>query len=197
MPPSEKAVRLSNLFLNRKPTDRFQFKPIVCANFDREYNRFGSWSESVPSTKNGTQWTTTIVQYDEGETSYIYVRDSQNNTQIVNCYERIITSSVDPVAGIVILTSDVIFHTGGFNFNFGDLKCMEFYKALDNLLKGEDVLHKRLEIQMGGLRTPLNIQRANTIKQDLVKRGAESIFVTITFSEKLNLNTLSIEMKSM
>ena len=188
--PSPRALQLLKE-LNDAKKDNRNICNFSGSEFIREAGDTDAVTESIrvkneveEDSQVGAMWTYEFVE--NKRTGHIFVRESQDGTEIVNYYV-IWPNLTEPTTADLFnqITSTDIFKQASKDFDFGSAKFLKFYSELDEKLPLlPDISHTGLVITFGGKKNSLNEQRAETLKDDLIKRGVKGMNISVEFGEQ-------------
>jgi hypothetical protein len=177
------------------------FTGLTGSEFEREANRPGATSESIRTTKDGVPWTYRFVVVATGTRVETFIRESQDDTQVVNYYQRSVDGTVSVPAWFTIRVENAIFAAGTAEFDFGSSAWGQFYATLDAdfediasipyvpeppALPGTTLASQvQVVVTLREPRSPLATLRVARIRQDLVARGAKAMNVTAVYGSTL------------
>jgi outer membrane protein OmpA-like peptidoglycan-associated protein len=98
------------------------------------------------------------------------------------------------VAFLDVRNTTAVFKQGSAQFDFGSTWFSKFYKDLDNAFDGlaPDIFGMTIVITIDGPQDPLGVERANAIKEDMVKRKMNKNRISVQFGGNASSSAFTI-----
>jgi hypothetical protein len=185
---SDRVSKLLKTFSNREMDPYIKsYDSMSFLMESRDKNAIVDTVRDVRKGEGKATWTYTFVTVSAGNTHCTYLKEAEDGKSIANYYQRCITTNVSPLMPWYVLTNNGVFMKGTGNFDVGSAFFFKLCQDFDALFKTH-APHTNLQsivITVDGENNPINLQRANTIKEELVKMKVNKNRISIQFAGKV------------